>query len=124
TVTTEADQGTIDSMASALELDHVVSHLHPEPSYDVEAHPKPTGREEIWRFTPLKRLRGLLDGAPSDAHLQWKDELPSGATLTTITTDEAKALGGIAPLDRLAALAVENAGGATLLSIDGELDSP
>ena len=23
----------------------------------------PTGREEAWRFTPLKRLRGLHDGA-------------------------------------------------------------
>ncbi|MFT4299754.1 MAG: Fe-S cluster assembly protein SufD [Aeromicrobium sp.] len=105
-------------------LEHVESHLHPEPSYDVADHPVPTGLEEIWRFTPLKRLRGLLDGAPSDAHLTWKDELPAGATLTTITTDDATALGGIAPLDRLAALAVENSGGATLLSIDGELAEP
>jgi Fe-S cluster assembly protein SufD len=23
----------------------------------------PTGREEAWRYTPLKRLRGLHDGA-------------------------------------------------------------
>ncbi len=113
-----------DAMASALELEHVESHLHPEPSYDVADHPKPTGREEIWRFTPLKRLRGLLDGASSDACLQWKEELPQGVTLSTISTDEAKALGGIAPLDRLAALAVENAGGAALLTIDGELDRP
>ncbi|GAA2074886.1 Fe-S cluster assembly protein SufD [Aeromicrobium tamlense] len=117
-------EGTDNGLAAALELDHVQSHLHPEPSYDVEAHPKPTGLEEIWRFTPLKRLRGLLDGTPSDACLEWKDELPAGASLSTITTDEAKALGGIAPLDRLAALAVQNAGGATLLSIDGELDAP
>lgn len=117
-------EGTDNGLAAALELDHVQSHLHPEPSYDVEAHPKPTGLEEIWRFTPLKRLRGLLDGEPSDAHLEWKDELPEGASLTTITTDEAKAIGGIAPLDRLAALAVQNAGGATLLTIDGELDAP
>lgn len=113
-----------EPMAAALELDHVQSHLHPEPSFDVEAHPKPTGLEEIWRFTPLKRLRGLLDGTPSDAHLEWKDELPAGAALSRISTDEAKAIGGIAPLDRLAALAVQNAGGAMLLSIDGELDSP
>src|SRR5690554_1909772 len=112
------------TLANALELEHVQSHLHPEPSFEVADHPKPTGLEEIWRFTPLKRLRGLLDGAPSDACLDWKHELPAGATLTTITTDEAKAIGGIAPLDRLSALAVENAGGATLLTIDGELDSP
>ncbi|MFS0884521.1 Fe-S cluster assembly protein SufD [Aeromicrobium sp. 179-A 4D2 NHS] len=117
-------EGSDQNLAGALELDHVQSHLHPEPSYDVADHPKPTGLEEIWRFTPLKRLRGLLDGTPSDAHLQWKDELPAGATLSEISTDEAKALGGIAPLDRLAALAVENAGGAALLTIDGELDAP
>jgi Fe-S cluster assembly protein SufD len=123
-MTTATVEGTGNQMAAALELDHVQSHLHPEPSYDVADHPKPTGLEEIWRFTPLKRLRGLLDGEPSDARLEWKDELPAGATLTTITTEEAKALGGIAPLDRLSALAVENAGAATLLSIDGELDSP
>ena len=33
-------------------------HLHPEGSFDLADHPVPTGREEDWRFTPLKRLRG------------------------------------------------------------------
>lgn len=121
---TVGDEHVVDAMAAALELDHVQSHLHPEPSFDVDDHPKPTGLEEIWRFTPLKRLRGLLDGTPSQHCLEWKEELPAGATLTTISTDEAKAIGGIAPLDRLAALAVQNAGGAALLSIEGELASP
>ncbi len=113
-----------EQLAEALELEHVESHLHPEPSFDIADHPKPTGLEEIWRFTPLKRLRGLLDGTPSDGDFLWKEELPTGATLSTISTDEAKALGGIAPLDRLAALAVENAQGARLLEIDGELSEP
>src|SRR4051794_41788432 len=36
-------------------------------SYDVEAFEVPGGREENWRFTPLRRLRGLHDGtAPLD----------------------------------------------------------
>src|SRR4051794_41832041 len=36
-------------------------------SYDVEAFEVPGGREENWRFTPLRRLRGLHDGsAPFD----------------------------------------------------------
>ena len=39
------------------------SHLHPAGSFDLADHPVPTGREEIWRFTPLKRLRGLHDDA-------------------------------------------------------------
>ena len=42
----------------------VSSHLHPVGSFDLADHPVPTGREEVWRFTPLKRLRGLHDEAP------------------------------------------------------------
>ena len=32
-------------------------------SYDVDAFEVPGGREEDWRFTPLKRLNGLHNGA-------------------------------------------------------------
>ena len=45
----------------------------------------PTGREEAWRFTPLKRLRGLHDGVAvqSDREsLVTKGALPSGVTFT------------------------------------------
>ncbi|MGH3950547.1 MAG: Fe-S cluster assembly protein SufD, partial [Pseudonocardiaceae bacterium] len=31
--------------------------------YDVEAFEVPGGREENWRFTPMKRLRGLHNGS-------------------------------------------------------------
>ena len=43
----------------------------------------PTGREEAWRFTPLKRLRGLHDGVAvqSDREsLVTKGALPAGVT--------------------------------------------
>ncbi len=43
----------------------------------------PTGREEAWRFTPLKRLRGLHDGSatPGQRHsLVTKTALPTGVT--------------------------------------------
>ena len=33
--------------------------------------PRPTGREEEWRFTPMARLAGLLDDAPSERSLEW-----------------------------------------------------
>ncbi len=36
-----------------------VSRLHERQSYDVADFPVPSGREEDWRFTPLRRLRGL-----------------------------------------------------------------
>jgi Fe-S cluster assembly protein SufD len=45
----------------------------------------PTGREEAWRFTPLKRLRGLHDGTAVQSDRQsliTKGALPSGVTFT------------------------------------------
>ena len=45
----------------------------------------PTGREEAWRFTPLKRLRGLHDGTSVQSDrstLIAKDALPKGVTFT------------------------------------------
>jgi Fe-S cluster assembly protein SufD len=45
----------------------------------------PTGREEAWRFTPLKRLGGLHDGtaqADDRRSLSVRGALPQGATFT------------------------------------------
>ena len=45
-------QGAVESAAP-------VSRLHEHHSADLADFPVPTGREEEWRFTPLRRLRGL-----------------------------------------------------------------
>ena len=37
-------------------------------SYDVADFPALNGLEEEWRFTPLKRLRGLATGTPDADH--------------------------------------------------------
>jgi Fe-S cluster assembly protein SufD len=45
----------------------------------------PTGREEAWRFTPLKRLRGLHDGTSVQSDrstLVAKGAFPTGVTFT------------------------------------------
>jgi len=48
-------------------------------SFDVADFPALTGREEEWRFTPLKRLRGLTDGATSGAAPKYEySDLPAG----------------------------------------------
>src|SRR5262245_19356644 len=106
-----------ESVESGLELDRVESHLNTPASYDLAEHPLPNGREEIWRFTPLKRLVGILDGAPSDTRLTWDTTLPEGVTLTEITAEEAQEIGELAPNDRPSALAAQNAGGAILLDV-------
>ncbi|GAA4717002.1 Fe-S cluster assembly protein SufD [Nocardioides conyzicola] len=111
-----------ESVADSLELGAGFSHLNPPPSYDLADHPVPTGREEIWRFTPLKRLRGILDGDASDARLTWDTTLPEGVTLTEVTADQARELGELAPNDRPSALAAANAGGAMLLDVPAEAE--
>ncbi|HLT12192.1 MAG TPA: SufD family Fe-S cluster assembly protein, partial [Micromonosporaceae bacterium] len=98
----------------------VASHLHPEGSFDVADHPVPTGREEVWRFTPVKRLAPLFAGEPSDGHLTWKYQVPEGVTVSELGTQEAIRLGVGKPLDRLAALAVANSGGAVFIDIEAE----
>ena len=46
-------------LQGAAESSAPVSRLHEQQSYDPADFPVPTGREEEWRFTPLRRLRGL-----------------------------------------------------------------
>jgi Fe-S cluster assembly protein SufD len=74
----------------ALEVERVESHLHPEGSFDVDAHPVPTGREEIWRFTPLKRLRGLhSDAALDGSGVGAEYDAPEGVVFESLAADSA-----------------------------------
>jgi Fe-S cluster assembly protein SufD len=50
----------------------------------------PNGREEAWRFTPLKRLAGMHDGSAKAIELdslQPVTDLPHGATFTSVAAD-------------------------------------
>jgi Fe-S cluster assembly protein SufD len=95
-------------------------------STDPDAFGVPTGREETWRFTPMRRIRPLLDGAPSDAHLNWTTDLPEGSELTSVEADDPLLKGLPEPADRLAALARRRASGAAVLRVRPEavLDRP
>ena len=97
----------------------IASHLHPPGSFDVDAHPIPSGREEVWRFTPVDRLATLFAGKPSDAHLSWKYDLVDGVTVSALDAERAREMTAV-PLDRLAALAVANGNGALLIDIAPE----
>jgi Fe-S cluster assembly protein SufD len=95
-------------------------------STDPDAFGVPTGREETWRFTPMKRVGLLLGGAPSDTHPTWTADLPDGAELTTVEADDPLLKGLPEPVDRLAALTRQYSDGATVLRVAGEaqLDRP
>jgi Fe-S cluster assembly protein SufD len=95
-------------------------------STDPDAFGVPTGREEEWRFTPMRRIRPLLDGAPSAHRPEWDADLPEGVELTSVEADDPLLKGLPEPVDRLAALTRVNAEGATVVRVaaDAQLDRP
>ena len=105
----------------------VESHLHPTPSWSVDDHPTPTGLEEIWRFTPLHRMKALLGGEPTGDRLAWEQSIPEVVSGSTIDEDAARGLAVEAPVDRVSSLAAANAtGGAVLVDIpaNAEITEP
>ncbi|GAA3269585.1 Fe-S cluster assembly protein SufD [Dactylosporangium vinaceum] len=97
-------------------------------SFDVNDFPVLTGREEEWRFTPLKRLRGL-DASVSTISVAPKisvSELPAGVTVSTIDRSDPRVGSALTPFDRISALAAGSATEALLIAVsaDAILDEP
>ncbi|WP_396929598.1 Fe-S cluster assembly protein SufD [Mycolicibacterium sp.] len=96
-------------------------------SFDVDAFEVPGGRDEIWRFTPLKRLRGLHDGtavANGSAPITVTER--PGVTVETVRRgDERLGQGGV-PSDRVAAQAFSSFNSATIVTVarDTEVAEP
>ena len=88
-------------------------------SFDVDAFEVPHGRDEIWRFTPLKRLRGLHDGsAPATGSARIDVTERPGVTVETVRrADERLGQAGV-PADRVAAQAFSSFNSATIVTID------
>lgn len=87
-------------------------------SFQVADFPPLTGREEEWRFTPLKRLRGLATTTEeATAKLGYE---ATGVKLSHVDNVEPI----LTPFDRISALAYEKASGVTLIEIDGVLGEP
>ncbi|GIH05088.1 Fe-S cluster assembly protein SufD [Rhizocola hellebori] len=90
-------------------------------SFNVADFPALHGREEEWRFTPLKRLRGLATTTEdASAKLSYEYDLPAGVKVSTV--DSAGPV--LTPFDRISALAFEKASGVTLIEVDGVVESP
>jgi Fe-S cluster assembly protein SufD len=100
----------------------ISSHLHPVGSFDLADHAVPTGREEVWRFTPLKRLRGLHEEAPlGGGELKVDVSAPEGVSATVVGADhEARGTSGLVPRDRVSARAWAAAEQVFLVDIPAE----
>ena len=87
-------------------------------SFDVNAFEVPGGRDEIWRFTPLKRLRGLHDGsAPATGSALIEVSERPGVTVETVARDDERLGKGGVPADRVAAQAYSAFGQATIVTV-------
>lgn len=117
---------TAEVLSQALEVEKVDSHLHPRGSFDLDDHPVPTGREEIWRFTPLKRVRGLHDDAPfADGATTVKVEAAEGVVVEQLPADaDVRGASGLVPADRVSARAWAAATGVTVVRIPAEIEAP
>jgi Fe-S cluster assembly protein SufD len=96
-------------------------------SFDVNAFEVPGGRDELWRFTPLKRLRGLHDGsATTSGSLTVAVSENPGVTVETVGRDDARLGQGGTPTDRVAAQAYSSFESATVITVgrDTEVADP
>jgi len=81
------------------------TRAHSLRSTDVADFPALTGREEEWRFTPLKRLRGLHEGAPTTGDVLTQAMAPAGVTAETVGRDDPRLGRVLVPFDRVSAQA-------------------
>lgn len=99
-------------------------------SFDVDAFEIPGGREENWRFTPLRRLKGLHDGTaafdakPAVSVTSGGRDASGldGVTVETVARDDARLGEGGTPADRVAAAAWSAFTEATVVTLDGTPD--
>ena len=75
-------------------------------SLDPDAFPVPTGREEEWRFTPVRRMRELFEPLEPTTRITADVAAPDGVTWAI---DPLSPAGVLAPADRVSALALERA---------------
>jgi len=93
-------------------------------SGDVADFPALTGLEEEWRFTPLKRMRGLATGTPAaETSLRYEhDGLPAGVTVSELAKGDERIGRVLVPFDRVSALGYGGAAGATLIAVAPEAE--
>jgi len=103
----------------------VGSHAGRVGSRDLSDHLPITGREEAWRFTPLRRLRGLhSDAALTGSAFTVMAAVQDGVTADSLSGAEAAAVKGLSkylPIDYVSARAYHEAGSVFFIDIAPEV---
>ncbi len=100
----------------------VGEHLNSDvTSFDAAAFEVPSGREESWRFTPMRRLRGLHVAAEGRGGVGY--QASSGAEMVTVVDRDDPALAlAAAPTDRISAIAWESFDQAAVVTVPRDAD--
>ncbi|MEU4411881.1 MULTISPECIES: Fe-S cluster assembly protein SufD [Nocardia] len=92
-------------------------------SFDVDQFEVPSGRDEAWRFTPLRRLRGLHDGtAVADGQAVIEVSEVAGVTVETVGRTDSRLGQAGTPADRVAAQAYSGFSEATVITVGPETE--
>jgi Fe-S cluster assembly protein SufD len=86
-------------------------------SRDPDAFGTPTGREEEWRFTPLDRLRGLLDPVRVDGKVVLDVQAPPEVETRQVPGSDPLVGSVLVPSERVSALALAQVDQATVVSV-------
>jgi Fe-S cluster assembly protein SufD len=109
-------QGAVESAAP-------LSKLHQLRSFDVADFPVPGGREEQWRFTPLRRLRGLhTDSAVPSGKVTVERDAASPITAVLAQRGDERLGASFVPSDRVSAKAFAAFDEATVVTIPKEAE--
>jgi Fe-S cluster assembly protein SufD len=77
----------------------------------------PTGREEVWRFTPQRPLRALFQPITPADTIARETEVPDGVSLTVVGRDHPLFGSVVTPADRIGVLAAAGVEQVLLISI-------
>lgn len=85
--------------------------------------PIPRGREEEWRFTPLRRIREFFEPFQPDGVIEGENSVPDSAHVATVRPSDVAAFGtALTPADRPSALAMANAEKGLHVTIDANAE--
>jgi Fe-S cluster assembly protein SufD len=109
-------QGAVESAAP-------VSRLHEHQSFSLDDFPVPTGREEEWRFTPLRKLRGLHSSPVAAGKVTVGADAAPLATAVHAQRGDQRLGAAFVPADRVSAQAFASFDDAMVITIPAETEA-
>jgi Fe-S cluster assembly protein SufD len=106
-------QGAVESTAP-------VSRLHEHQSFSLDDFPVPSGREEEWRFTPLRKLRGLHSSPVAGGKVTVGADAAPVVTAVHAQRGDKRLGAAFVPADRVSAQAFASFDEAMVITIPAE----